>query len=242
MSTVSSSTYSSRVTGDFGTSIVLLMNVEGSLLERYRRKTTDPKSSNNTTSATASATTRPLLEPSSPFAFCEIGVEATGAATGAVMGAGVGSLNAVAKNSQWFPVNPSLQVHPGCLTDVNARVVSERREIKQVSQGALNLRFVIIHGCITFTVVNTKGKACLAHPGFSTSGTNLGARVLAVFSSKLRWVLCQVTIATVWQSISWILCDAFGTMQTNVFSTRTDFQLVFTLNSKVSVWTNTVFP
>ena len=107
------------------------------------------------------------------------------------------------------------------------------------------MRFVVLHFGLAKSIVNAKGKVGLANSRLSVLGANVGRGVLAEFSSIFLHsvkAMITITLVTRWgTTISFILCNAFGSVQTNMISTWTNLQFVFALKTKVTVRADTVF-
>ena len=109
---------------------------------------------------------------------------------------------------------------------------------------ATRMWFVFAHLGRANSIVDAKGKIGPANSRPPILGANIGRRVLAEFSRVfLHGIECVVAIAFVacrGTALSFILCNAFRSMQTNMISARANLQLVLALNSKVTIGTHTM--
>jgi hypothetical protein len=97
---------------------------------------------------------------------------------------------------------------------------------------------------LALPIIDAKGKFGFSHAGFSRNGTYVSATVLTEFARETldfrRRVLTVAEIHII--TISFILGNAFSTVQTNMLATGTYFKLMFTLNTKITFWADTMFP
>lgn len=93
------------------------------------------------------------------------------------------------------------------------------------------------------TTIDAESILCVAKSWLSILCAHIGTFKLAILSSKLMNGVEAVFAITLVINTFWIRFVngyAFGTMQTDVLSSRTDIQLMLTLDTKVSIGTNTM--
>lgn len=107
-----------------------------------------------------------------------------------------------------------------------------------------DLRFILSHFGLALSIVHAKSKVGLSDTRLARSSTNVRAGVLAKFAGiLLHRIVGGIAIASVLVRIVGIIVGhTLGSVQANMFASRTNLQLMLALNAKVSFRTNTVFP